>query len=310
MKLMKIAVIDLGTNSVRFDIYELNNDLSVELVFRKKNMVRIGEEVFQTHKLSIEAMNRASEAIKSFSKLILEKKVERVIAFSTCALREAKNAKVFKERVKNETGIDLKIISGKEESRLISKAILSNEFFPKLNGIYALVDIGGGSTEISFCYKQIVLKQESLPLGSSRLSQLFELTPSSSKSRKELKEHVSKVFIKLFPQDLWASVSGLVCSSGTAKAFIKIANAQGLSTDPLKVSDLSEIVNDIKRLSKKEILSYPGMDAKRVDIILAGGLLLKQIAYLTKAKKIYYSEFNLRDGIIEQEMENLLRSKF
>lgn len=309
MEKVKIAVIDLGTNSIRFDLYEVKGGLKVERVLRKKYMVRIGENVFQTKKLSIKAMDRTEKAILEFSEIIKEQNIQKVIAFSTCALREANNSKEFIAKIKDKFGINIKVITGKEEARLISKGILSNDVeMPK--GLFALVDIGGGSTEVSFCYKRTALEQDSLPLGSSRLSQLFFTEfQSSSQLRKEARDYIKSVFLKSFPNKSLPPLSALVCSSGTAKAFMKLASAQGMPTQPLKLNDLSLILSDIKKLNKDELIAYPGMEIKRIDIIIAGGVLLKQMACLTGAKKLYYSEYNLRDGIITEQVESIIKCK-
>lgn len=306
----KIAVIDLGTNSIRCDVYTSSNTVSFQRTYRKKSMVRLGENVFKSGQLSSPAMSRASEAIKEFSEVLKEQNIERTVAFSTCALRESNNARDFVDQVEAKTGIRLQIISGKEEARLISKGILSNEKDLPLEEAFGLVDIGGGSTEVSLCYKRAVLAQDSLPLGSSRLTQVFGAKlPLSSKPLSQMNNYIQDQFHKVFSSESWNSTTTLICSSGTAKAFFKIARAKGFSTNPLYINDLSKIISDIKNKNENELLAYPGMESKRVDIIVAGGILLQKISTLTGAQKIYLTEFNLRDGIIEEQIENLLKHK-
>ena len=306
---MKTAVIDLGTNSIRFDIYKLKTDLSIERTYRSKAMVRLGEKVFKSQKLGDKAMARTLDEFKKFADQLKLEEVDKVIAFSTCALREANNSNEFVDQVFEETGIRVEVISGNQEAELISKGILSNEILPE-DGLFSLVDIGGGSTEMSLCYKRTVLEQGSLALGSSRLTQMFSSElPLQSKNRKEMRRHIRSVLEPLISKKLWKSTPSLVCSSGTAKAFMKIAVANDMAVQPLSLSDLTKIINDLKPMSSSELLKYPGMEPKRVDIILAGGILLQEIARETGAKNLYVTEFNLRDGILENELEGLLSQK-
>ena len=308
-KSVKIAVIDLGTNSIRFDIYELKTDLNTSRIFRSKTMVRLGEEVFKSRKLGDKAMDRTLEEFKKFAQKIKSENVSKIIAFSTCALREASNAQEFVKRVLEETGIKVEVISGEQEAELISKGILTNEELP-YDGLFSLVDIGGGSTEMSLCYKRTVLEQASLALGSSRLTQMFCTdSPLPVKQRKDMRKHIRSVMEPLTSKKLWKSTPSLVCSSGTAKAFLKIASALNMPVQPLDLRDLTQIINEIKNLDSTGILNYPGMEPKRVDIIISGGILLQEIARQTGAKQLYITEFNLRDGILENELEDFLSQK-
>lgn len=305
---MKIAIIDLGTNSIRFDIYTLDQKLHIERTYRKKSMVRMGEDVFKTGSLSQSAIERTTATILEFNEVLKKQSINHVVAFSTCALREAKNSNEFIKKINEKTGIQLKIISGKEEARLISRGVLSNEKNIPSQGIYGLLDIGGGSTEFSICHKRTVLSQNSLALGSSRLTQLFNVKPPlSSKYRREMKDYIRSHFQETFPKAVTRSTPTLICSSGTAKAIFKIANALDFPTAPLSIGNLSKIISDIKNMSSDKLLAFPGMEPKRVDIIVSGGILLRQLAFLTNAEFLYLTENNLRDGIIDEELESLLK---
>ena len=144
---MRLAIIDLGTNSVRFDVHELTAERKTTLLHREKLMIRLGEGVFSTRKLNPRASKRALQAFMRFKSLASALRVQKVIAFATSALREAQDAEKLIHQIRNRTGIDIRIISADEEAKLIATGILANEPLPK--GIFALVDIGGGSTEIS-----------------------------------------------------------------------------------------------------------------------------------------------------------------
>jgi exopolyphosphatase/guanosine-5'-triphosphate,3'-diphosphate pyrophosphatase len=166
---MRFAVIDLGTNSVRFDVHQLGK--KAKLLHREKLMIRLGQEVFLKGKLNKDAIDRASQAFIHFAKVARKLQTDRMIAFGTSALRESKNGAAFVEHIRNVSGIELRVISGQEEARFIAAGILRNE--KKLPPRFALIDIGGGSTEVSICKKNKAAASHSFPLGTARMQQVF-----------------------------------------------------------------------------------------------------------------------------------------
>jgi exopolyphosphatase / guanosine-5'-triphosphate,3'-diphosphate pyrophosphatase len=166
----RIAVIDLGTNSVRFDVYQ-RTEVRVVRIHREKRMIRLGEKVFETGRLTKAAMRRGLDAFEDFKAIMEGLGVTRVRAFGTSALRSAKNAKQFVRMVKEKTGISIITISGQREGQLISRGIFAHLNPPARK--LALVDIGGGSTEISICVGKTVIRHVSLKLGASRIQQMF-----------------------------------------------------------------------------------------------------------------------------------------
>ncbi|MEO5970726.1 MAG: hypothetical protein ABIQ95_12440, partial [Bdellovibrionia bacterium] len=167
---MRIGIIDLGTNSVRFDIHSVTPPGEAHLLHREKLMIRLGEGVFLDGKLDPHAIRRAVHAFMSFKNTAERFQVEKIVAFATSALREAKDAVHLIDRIRQKTQIEIRIISGEEEAKLIALGILSHESF---KGRYGLIDIGGGSTEISICHNKNILNSASFPLGAARLQQVF-----------------------------------------------------------------------------------------------------------------------------------------
>ena len=162
---MRVAIIDLGTNSVRFDVHFLGESGKTRLLHREKLMIRLGQGVFLKGKMDPAAIQRAVEAMEHFRQIATSLRVRKLVAFGTSALREAADSNTLVETVKEETGIEIKVISGKEEAKFIAQGILANEKPPK--GRYALVDIGGGSTEVSLARGREVLLGDSFPLGTA-----------------------------------------------------------------------------------------------------------------------------------------------
>jgi exopolyphosphatase/guanosine-5'-triphosphate,3'-diphosphate pyrophosphatase len=313
---VKLAIIDLGSNSVRFDVYEIDSLHRVRRILREKIMVRLGDGVFESGRFNRHSVARTVKAFQHFEGLIERLGVDRVMAFATAALRDADDAKPLLDRILRETGIKLKVISGKEEARLIAKGILNNERPP--TGVYALVDIGGGSTEISVCYKRTCVDSHSFDLGANRLQQVFlQSSPPGKRilrgSEPErviaLRRHIRRVLGRQITQRQWPSVRAVMGSSGTVRAIRKILRKlEGDQAYPIRRRTLSALVQVMIPMTGKELLDLPGMEPKRVDQILAGAILLEEILLAMRAQYLLITPFSLRDGVLEQEMERLALS--
>lgn len=296
---MRVAIIDLGTNSVRFDVHSLGLKGDSKLLHREKLMIRLGQGVFLKGVMDSHAIDRAVVAFDHFRRVADSLRVRKIVAFGTSALREAQNAGVLLERVKAACDIEIKVISGKEEAKLIALGVLANEKLPAQK--FALLDIGGGSTEISFCQGKKVLQGDSYPLGTARLQQVFlKRSPPRESSIQQLREYVANILGQR--PGKWPKVSVVVGSSGTAKAVAKILDKKSFT-----VKELAALVKKLSSMTTTQLLDVPGMEPKRVDMILAGALLMLEAMEMMGAKRLVPSDFSLRDGIIEEE-KRLARS--
>jgi exopolyphosphatase/guanosine-5'-triphosphate,3'-diphosphate pyrophosphatase len=297
---MRIAIIDLGTNSVRFDIHQLGPKKgTVRQLHREKIMVRLGQGVFLNGKLDRSAIQRTLHAFMRFKKSAAQFKAGKVIAFGTSALRECTDGERFLKLVQERTGIQIRVISGSEEAQLIALGILSNEKTPK--GKYALVDIGGGSTEISICRGKTVLHASSFPLGTARLQQVFlKKSPPSGASVLELRAFIRGTLSNVMLGEHWPKVDQVLGSSGTIRALARIL--EGSEWDEFRRDDLKDLVDEMSQMNTTELLGIDGIESKRVDMILAGAVLFEECMNGLGARKATPTEFSLRDGILEEEL--------
>jgi exopolyphosphatase/guanosine-5'-triphosphate,3'-diphosphate pyrophosphatase len=317
---MRIAIIDLGTNSIRFDIHEVFANrkglIQHRRMYREKAMVRLGQDLFIHGKLNPESKRRTLEAIRSFGSTIEALSVEKIVAFGTAAVRDASDGEAFLEEVKTKTGIEFRMISGAEEAALIAKGILNNLQSPP-KGTFALVDIGGGSTEITLCKGRKVHHSFSFNLGVAKLQQVFLKTqpPSRQKGHSqdpvtELRNFIKSVVLPKMVIDRWPKADSIIGSSGSIIALAKLVNGdKDLGHLAFAAKDLSRVVGRIKDLTTAELLAMNGMEPKRVDLILAGAILLDEIAQLLQARSVHTTEFALRDGILEDELARFEGSK-
>ncbi|MBY0370108.1 hypothetical protein K2X33_05440, partial [bacterium] len=300
-KAKRLAIIDLGTNSVRFDVHETVSRTKTRLLHREKLMVRLGENVFLTGRLDPRAARRTFQALSSFKARADELKVDRLVAFATSALRDASDGERLILKIRRVLGIELHTISGKEEAALIAEGILRRETAPP--GLFALVDIGGGSTEISICKNTKILYSESFPLGVARLQQIFlrSIPPENGKeSVKHLRGHIRSVLRATIKAEKWPKVSHVIGSSGTARALSRMCKRN--TNKQLNPKFLEKLVRTMTNLTLDEIHGLPGMDPKRADLMLAGTLVFEECMRAVGARTADATEFSLRDGIIDQEM--------
>ena len=314
---MRFSIIDLGTNSVRMDIYEEmpGERLGVDgfrRIHREKVMVRLGDGLFLDGVLTEESMVRTLEAFDQFSSLLEKIKVDHVMAVATSAVRDAKNGNQFVSRILNQTGFEVEVISGEEEARLISSGIISR-FERILPGYYALMDIGGGSTEVSICLKKKVISCASFPLGANRLQQVFlkSIPPESTKKKdsiKELRAYVRETVSPVISEREWPPVERVIGSSGTISALGRLLDTDQGEKLSFKQKELSALIKLMTPMTRKTLLMLDGMESKRVDLILAGAVLLDELVQLLGSKKVIHSKFSLRDGMF-LEFSNKLKKR-
>ncbi|MEK6578783.1 MAG: Ppx/GppA phosphatase family protein [Bdellovibrionota bacterium] len=299
---MRIAIIDLGTNSVRFDVHQIDGAKKLRLIHREKLMIRLGQDLFLTGKLNKGAVTRTLHAFDRFKEAAQYMRARKIVAFATSALREASDRNSLLEKIKKRTGIRIRVISGRAEADLIAVGVLNNE--RKLPRRFALVDIGGGSTEISVCSPKKILFSHSFELGTARLQQLFlKRIPPSSKGVDSLRKFIRKTLEEQFKKHHLSNVPLILGSSGTIRALEKIVR-KGYNQEFTK-GNLSQLVSDMCKMTTTELLGLPEIEARRVDMILSGAILLEECMRSLGAKQIRPTNYSLRDGILHEELKLL-----
>jgi exopolyphosphatase/guanosine-5'-triphosphate,3'-diphosphate pyrophosphatase len=297
----RLAIIDLGSNSVRFDVVALNPRGQAERLHREKRMVRLGEGLFKNGRLEKTAVARVLAAFRDFSAMIKDWGIDHVTAIATSALRDApEQAKLIRE-IQRRYSIRLRVISGRREAQLIAEGVLAQERLPK--GKFALVDIGGGSAELSYCRNSRQLKglSWSLNLGCLRLKQLFlSSQPPRPGELTRLRAHTRKLIKKLPPAPV------IIGSSGTIRSLERMARRQA---KPFNLNFLSRLNTEMALLDHGALLKLPGMEPKRVDLLLAGSVVLEELALQLKAKSLRATDFALRDGVLVEVLAKLKKSR-
>lgn len=301
-----IAAIDIGTNSFHMVIAKIDSKNRFTVLTRAKEVVRLGSSSNDMKHILPESLERGIETLKRF-KMICKSYEADIIAVATSATREAVNKEEFIRRVFEETGIEINIVSGYEEARLIYLGVIQSlDIFDKK---ILLVDIGGGSTEFLIGEKGIVKFANSLKIGAVRLTHKFDLDRKVSKQN--LKD--SKTFVKNVLNQVVRSISDsdyemVIGSSGTINSIGSIINSVDnpvseydvkLNGFVMKRKALELAVDKIyKAETPEERTKIPGLDIKRVDIITAGAVILEQVFSELKIEKMTLSSYSLREGLI------------
>jgi exopolyphosphatase / guanosine-5'-triphosphate,3'-diphosphate pyrophosphatase len=300
----RLAAIDIGTNSIKLLVASVEDDGALEVLFREKSLVRLGSETLATGRLSEEAIEAGASTVEQFLKAVRGAGAELARAVATCAVREASNAQEFVNRVHARTSVTIDVISGDEEARLINLGARS-EFPSRLDPIF-LVDIGGGSTEFVVSDGDRVLLSESLPLGVVRLADQFARNdPPSERDRKAMKNAIKAAAKRAVAAVRSAGFKTCVGSSGTIQSLALVHEAAVLGREAtpsghrtLTRGGLKKVNRILRRTTAKEKLRVAGLDPRRRDISVPGGVLLSWILKRTGADSIVVGERGLREGIL------------
>ena len=307
---MVIAAIDIGTNSTHMVVARITPS-GFEVITREKSQTRLGEGGGDMKELSATAMDRGINALRHMKK-IADVHSAHIVAVATSAVREADNADEFVARAHNEAGINIDIISGLEEARLIHSAVL--RALPLAGVESLLIDIGGGSTEVVVFTSTTEHFARSFKLGSVRLTHRF--FPQTHTSKTQLLEARQFIASSIEP-----ARKGLrrrnprkaIVTSGTGETLARMCSLLGTGDTPRSMNgatftrqQLQTVVQMIADAPDIEARSQiPGIDSTRADIILAGAIILEEFATSLDISEFTYCDFALREGLLFNEMQRL-----
>jgi len=296
----KIASIDIGSNTLRFLIAEKRGE-GFRLVFRDREIVRLGGNFYPHRLLSAQAMEAAVKVLGRFKIRAEQEGVSRIIAAGTGVLREAENISFFLERVDRETGVSVKILKGPEEARIMAKGVFS--VFPSTFGKTIIFDVGGGSTEFVVVNDGQIGRRTSLPLGVVGLTERFlRSNPPTKNEADSLKVHCQNILKKNLPKN--DKINRLIGTAGTITTLAAMAKNL-CDYDPEKINKtvltkeyLIELSKKILALSFNQRAELTGLETGRADIIAAGILLVLEVMDYFSQESLLVSDAGLLEGLI------------
>ncbi len=301
--LQRIGVIDLGSNTTRLIVMAYQPHYSFKLIDEIKETVRLIEGAGSSNILQPKPIDRAIKAIRMFSMLARALDVPRVIGIATSAVRDALNQSDVLNRLRKETEVDFRVVSGEEEAYYGYLAVLNS--LPLRDGF--VLEIGGGSAQITMVRGRGFVRALSMPLGAVRMTERFlSSDPPSKNEIQALERHVETVlsdadWFKLAPP------MQLVGLGGTIRNIANIdQRMQGYPLDlfhgyQLTRERVEAVCDELRRRTVKEREVLPGLNDERADVILAGSLVLRQLMRLGKADMLQVSGQGLREGAFYEQ---------
>jgi exopolyphosphatase / guanosine-5'-triphosphate,3'-diphosphate pyrophosphatase len=306
-----LAAIDIGTNSVHMVVARVAGNDRFEVVTRQKEMVRLGSGRGEMRHLEPDAVERGVAALRR-CRSVADAHGAPVFAVATSAVREARNAGEFLERVRDEAGIEVQVISGPEEARLIQLGVL--QALPVFDRELVLVDVGGGSTEILFGHRGEVRSARSIKLGSLRMTRrFFPDGEVDGDAVATCRRFVRAQLVPIAHESRKLTHDVAVASSGTAETLAAMASArkggevpQSLNAAVLSRRALGKVVDDLAAARTTEARRrLPGIDAARADILLGGAIVLEQVCDALGIEELTISEYALREGVLLDGLHRL-----
>lgn len=297
------AAIDIGSNSVRLKISRLQHGRMKE-IHEDREVTRLGEGVFGGGLLLPEAMSETVRVLRRFHRAMQECGTDSVRVVATAALRDARNSRAFLEWVRSTTGWNVEIISGLEEARLIHLGIVSSRRLGASTVL--LVDLGGGSCELTLSRQGQIRDTVSLPLGAVRLtSEFLKHDPPRKSELKRLQGFVAREVGRIQDRIKAARVGTVIATSGTAAALAGVAShlARLKERRPAAATTretMRRIVKQIARLPLEQRRRVPGIGPRRAEIICAGAVVYAELLERCHLAGFRYSALGLRDGILAQ----------
>lgn len=302
---MRIAVIDLGTNTFNLLIVEKNGDFTYKKLESARIPVKLGEGSINKGYISDEPFNRGINALKEYRKIIDKNDVKKVLALATSAIRSASNGAEFVAKAKELTGIDIDVIDGLREAELI---YFGNRAAVKMDNRNSLImDIGGGSTEFIIGNSTEIIWKESYLLGAARLLEYIEPSdPITEAEIKSLYGHFDKSLGTLKQAIHEHGVYELVGSSGAFDSIVEMmaGEYQTASISENKTEYLIDLdkyfplSEKIIRMSYQERLKVKGLIEMRVDMITISCLFVNYIIREFNLKQLRVSTYSLKEGVI------------
>jgi exopolyphosphatase/guanosine-5'-triphosphate,3'-diphosphate pyrophosphatase len=293
-----LAAIDVGTNAVRLELARVMPDGSLETLHQERDPIRPGEGVFKTGAIPDEVADRLLSTLRRYGALCRRHKA-RVKAVATSAVREARNRDDVVRRAREEAGLTLEVVSGKEEARLICLGVLHRKP-PTARSL--LIDIGGGSTEVATAVGERPTDLWSLQLGAVRLTELFNLSGEVTPKRLKLvRNYAAEVLNKQLPPGLPGAPDLALGSSGTINAVVGYATRAGGGS--ARVRELTQAAEELALMPPEARRKH--FDPRRAEIIVAGAIVLETLARHLGVGAVAAVNRGLRDGVLVDLLHKL-----
>jgi len=293
---LKLAAIDIGSNAIRFQISTVL-DKGPKILFKKLEYIRfplrLGHDVFSTGKISKESIKKFMKLMSAYKTMIELYEADDYMFCATSAMRESENGRELAERVFNELGLTIKLISGKEEADLINRAIASY----LTDHTYLHIDVGGGSTELNLYVHGKKIKTRSFKVGSVRVLEHTDLPVMWTDMEKWIKTSVKKSY-------------GRLISVGTGGNISKIFELAGKKPGKtISLTTVKEVRDRVEALTMDQRIYDLQMNPDRADVIIPASSIYIKVMEWAGSKSIIVPDVGLKDGMLLYLLEKNQKQK-
>lgn len=311
----KLAVIDIGSNSIRLLAVELVDSQTWTVLAEERAMTRLAQGMAANREISSDAMARSVEAIGRFKVQAERLGVQGVRAFATAAVREASNKRDFISLVQDRTGLLVELVSARDEGRLTHLSV--SRVYDLSRGAAGVIDIGGGSLEVVESRDGIITANTSMPLGAVRLTEAFGGANAASGKNFGALRHEAERQIKRHVRTPETPPGILVGCGGTFTTLLTLAaatrgvlierNSPALSTlGPVTREQLKSLLKHLRGLSLEQRLRVPGLPSDRADIVVAGLVVVERLMKRLGATQLHVHPGGFREGLVLRLIEDEL----
>jgi exopolyphosphatase/guanosine-5'-triphosphate,3'-diphosphate pyrophosphatase len=306
---MIVAALDIGSNSIHLVVVETDREKPFRVIASAKEVVRLGRSAARDERLSAAAMDRAINCLKRFRRLAESHGARELIAVATSAVREATNGDQFLARAIEEAGVEIDLLSGIEEARLIALAV-SVRYRQSLRRRALVIDIGGGSTELAVMKNGEPATLISFKLGAVRLTEQYvKSDPVGEKQLRRLRSELREVIAHRASEIEAAGFDASYGTSGTINALAALSLRRRLAAGgarmarrrlehSLTLDELRALNQELASYSQEERVRAAYLNRQRSEIIVAGGQLLEAMMETLKIDELVSCDWALREGVI------------
>jgi exopolyphosphatase/guanosine-5'-triphosphate,3'-diphosphate pyrophosphatase len=298
----RYAAVDIGSNSVRMMAAEVNQK-SVRVLAEDRQVTRLGESVFRTGQVSEEAMSFLLTTLERMAGTYLKLGVDRVRVVATSAVRDAGNQQEFLERASSVLGVQVEIISGTEEARLIHLGVQAS--WPRPDERTLIIDVGGGSAEIIISHEGKMIDAVSKPLGAVRLTELFlKSDPPTPDELHRMMQYIDEKLYSIGKKHGNEKFDRAIATSASAAAVVcavnEVPRARRNDADRMRArtSQIRRLYGEISQLDIAGRRRIAGIGPRRAEIVTAGAAVFLRVLEIFHHHSLFYSTAGVRDGII------------
>jgi exopolyphosphatase/guanosine-5'-triphosphate,3'-diphosphate pyrophosphatase len=297
-----LAAIDIGSNSVRLKIARLTGH-KLQPIHEDREVTRLGDSVFRDGFLSPEAIANTVKVLRRFHRAVQDIGAETVRVVATSALRDSRNSRAFLEWVRSTTGWKVEIISGLEEARLIHLGLISS--LRVTTAPVLMMDLGGGSCELTISVKGHIRDTVSLPLGAVRLTNEFlHHDPPRKPEMMQMRGFIAREIRRITDRITRAHPAVVIATSGTAESLAAVAHGlyktKGARANVVSRLQMQRIAKQLAGLPLQERRKLSGVGPRRAEIVVAGAAAYGEILDKCRLQGFRYSPLGLRDGLLAQ----------